>query len=399
LDWIDTFVADTEGISTHRLRLWAAITTVAGALERRVWTETYKGILYPNLFTLLCGEAASGKSLMVNLARKFWASVPDLKIAPDNPNQKTFLTALQNSCRSFMDETGEIHMFSAMSVASREMGVLIAKYDPQFVQHLSDLWDNLDKFTAPRETTTSIDITKPTVNILAGATPAYLGDVFPDMAWHQGFTTRLLFIFGEDMPMNPSLNAFKKRIDSHNDSLQAIIGQIFELIGEFVWADDAQRAHNSWLAMGMPPEPDYGRLARYNKRREVFMYKLAMISAASRSRRLLVELQDYERARRWLLEAEAFMPDVFKAMNFRSDHQLIQELYWEVYRRWGLQVVGKRNPIKEQVLYEILSDKTPSTNIPRVIESAVKQRYLIPTSYPGCYEPRAKLNGDGSERV
>jgi Protein of unknown function (DUF3987) len=399
LDWIDAFISDTTGMKTaERFQRWAAIGIVAGALERRVWTETDNGIVYPNMFTLLCGNAGSGKSLMVNFARKFWAMIAEMKIAPDNPNQKTFLTALENSERSFVDLTGELHTFSAMSVASTEMGVLIAKYDPQFIQHLSDLWDNKDKFTAPRETTKSIDIVKPTVNILAGATPAYLGDLFPDVAWEQGFTARLIFIYGEKPPRNPNRNAFAKRKEYKLKELETTINQIFNMIGEFVWADAAQEAHNAWLSGGMLPQPDFFRLLRYNDRREVFMYKLSMISAASRTRRLLVELEDFERAKSWLLEAEAYMPDVFRAMKSKSDEKLIQELYWEVWKIWGLAPVYKRPPIHKNKLWEILQDKTPSNNIQRVIDAAINAGYLKRTTYTDYYEPRSKLDGEGRDR-
>ena len=63
MDWIDTYLKYTKGTPTPSIfRLWSAITAVSGAVERRVWVETGKGKLYPNLYTLLVGPPGSGKS-------------------------------------------------------------------------------------------------------------------------------------------------------------------------------------------------------------------------------------------------------------------------------------------------------------------------------------------------
>ena len=81
-DWIDTFMASTEGTySPRRFRLWSAISTIAGALERRVYTKG-KLTTYPNLFVALAGGSGNGKTVGAMHARDFWAGLPNSRWPP-----------------------------------------------------------------------------------------------------------------------------------------------------------------------------------------------------------------------------------------------------------------------------------------------------------------------------
>lgn len=54
--WIDSFEQFTVNRQSPALfRKWAAITCIAGALERKVWVRAFGLTLYPNMFVVLCG--------------------------------------------------------------------------------------------------------------------------------------------------------------------------------------------------------------------------------------------------------------------------------------------------------------------------------------------------------
>jgi hypothetical protein len=346
------------------------------------------------MFTLLSGVPASGKSLMVAQARKFWIETREttteyLHVGPDNPTKKSFLDELEKSQRNSHDGAGKPTIFCAMSMACSEFSVLFSKAESQFFGDMTSLYDNLDKYTAPRSTTKSIDIDRPTVNILAGVTPDFLADLLPESAWGQGFTSRLLFIYGAKVE-NPNRNVFQKRPKDNHDMLQIELNRIFRIAGEFLWEDEAQEALNQWFAEGLPPKPDYGRLLHYAGRREAHVLKLAMISAISYHQSLTVTLADFLRAKKWLLDAEKTMPDVFKAMRQRSDSQLLQDLYQHVYALWSSVVHEKRQPLPEEVLWEFLTERAPTDRISRLIESAYRSGIIRPGTKPGTFIPRPR---------
>jgi hypothetical protein len=398
-DFIDTFVEETEGMrSPLQFRTWAAITCVAGALERRVWMETDSGQLYPNLYTILAGSPASGKSLMVNEVRKLWTeTVGDVNqrmfVGPDNPTKASFLDCLQKSSRmpiKLMTD-GKMVMFCAMSVACREFGVMFAKNDVSFLSDLTDLYDNPPIYIAPRRSVESFRIDKPTINLIAGVTPDYLNDLLPDSAWGQGFTSRLLFIYGVKLDVTKR-NVFVRRKEINKAVLvKALSGYFNDLNGEFLWEDDAQTMLNDSIAEGIPPIPDHGRLVHYISRRDLHMMKLSMISAVSAGHNLTVHLSDALRAKDWLLTAEKYMPDVFRAMVQKSDNQILEDLHHHIWQIWA--TTGDRNnrkPVGQEIIHKYLSARVPSERIRYIIEAAENTGLMKQGKYPGEWEPIPK---------
>lgn len=399
MDWIDAYISETEGVSPHSFCLWSAIATIAGVLERRVWTYTDKGELYPNLYTVLAGAPSAGKSLMVNTARRLWSHVDGLHIAPDNPTKATFLDYLEKAQRQAVfasPEGDQLNSFCSMCVGSREFGVLISKYDHQFLEDLTDLYDNVDRYVAPRRTTRSVTLEKPNVNILAATTPDFLGDIFPEVAWGQGFTSRIIFIYGVKELLQDR-DILSRRRNQMTGSLIAGLQEFFANIsGEFAWEPAAHEALNAWYNAGMQPEPDYSRLYHYKGRREVHLMKLCMISAISAEHGLYITAADFDRALHWLLEAEKTMPDVFRAMAMKSDSQLIDDLHYHIYTIWSRAAYKDRKPLKTQVLWEFLSVRAPSERIPKIIEAAREIGAIKPGGYPDEWIPREMTSKEGA---
>src|ERR1700693_2425161 len=128
-DWISSFMSLTETVrSPVSFRLWTAIATIASVLERRVWTVTDVDRLYPNLYTVLCGGPASGKTIMVIRSRRLLATLVKpggIYLGPDNPTAASFMDALVASTKISINGMG-IPMYSAMSVLCTELGDLIS---------------------------------------------------------------------------------------------------------------------------------------------------------------------------------------------------------------------------------------------------------------------------------
>jgi hypothetical protein len=368
-DWIEEFIAKTTSIRSPEIfRLWSAIGTVAAALERRVWTSTDVAPLYPNLFTILVGPPACGKTNSVKESRKMLAPITGMKLGPDNPTPA-----------SFMDELSKATVFglngqnsgpsAAMTVLCEEFGVLIPKYDDSFFATLSKLYDNPSMYTAPRRTSVSIKIENPTINILGCATPPAIGSL-PESAWGEGCTSRIIFLYGTKP--NSHRDAFKKRIDSDMKELQNRISEIFsDIHGEFEWEEPARLAYNHWYNdEQMAPVPTYGRLVNYNGRRDTHVMKLSMISAVSAEHGLTITLDDFIRGRKWLLDAEQTMPDVFRAITQKSDAQLLQDLHYWMYTEYSKVARDKRNPIPDGEVWKFLENKTTSDKIPGLFKAA-----------------------------
>ena len=62
-DFVEQFLKYTEERPSPEIfRKWSAITTLSGALEKRVWTLTKAGPQFANLYTMLVAPPGVGKS-------------------------------------------------------------------------------------------------------------------------------------------------------------------------------------------------------------------------------------------------------------------------------------------------------------------------------------------------
>lgn len=386
-DWITDFVDATASIrSPERFRQWTAISTIAALLERRVYTSTDVRRLYPNLYVVLSGEPASGKTNSVREARKILAAISDLKLGPDNPTKASFLDELEDATRNM----GHV-VYHALTVICEEFGVFIKIRDDDLITDLTTLFDNPEKFTAPRRVSKSVSIEKPTLNILACATPAVLGK-FPDSAWNEGFTSRVIFIWG----VRPTdiRHAFRKRQDPELTDLTVRAAEFFtDLNGEFEWDEDAQIAFNDWYNNGMLPKPDYSRLEHYASRRDTHAMKLSMISAVSCGHGLNVTLSDFNRACNWLFEAENEMPNVFLSMTAPSDSKVMDDLHHYVYTEYSKVERDKRLPVPKDHVLSFLSKRVTSEKVDRILLLAEQTGQIRSTGFG--WIPNPKLNGKG----
>lgn len=382
-DWIETYVAETSKVPSPAIyRLWSAITAISGAMERKTWTAGSAGFIYPNLFTLLVGPPATGKTNAIGPIRNLWAGIKSLNLAPDNVNKATLVTTLQKSLRIIIGASGTLS-FSSLAVPASEFGVFFTNYDLEFLSVINHIYDNPPTYNEVRISAGERSVTKPHLVILAATQPDYLGTFLPEAAWGMGFTSRLILIYSSEEQVSDLFAAQSIQSDKMRAGLEAI----FNLTGEFVWTPEAKAELHAWHRAGGPPRPTHSRLTHYVGRRSLHVVKLAMISSVSRSHEMIVTVEDVERGRDWLLNAEKTMPDIFRAMNQKSDSQIISELHLHLWRLWATNTLGNRKPLHEKVLYEFLQARIPSEKIAKIIEVAKKTGFISQATLPDEYIP------------
>ena len=396
-DFIDDYVAATAAMASPEIyRTWGAITAVSGALERKVWTAGSSAYIYPNMFTLLVGPPASGKSNAIRPIREIWSKVKGLHLAPDNVTKAALIDALYRALRTIPNGTEVPEIFTAMSAACSEFGVFIVKHDTEFLSVINFLWDSPDSYIEERRTMGKIEIIKPHLVMLAGTQPDFLNSVMPDEAWGMGFMSRLIMVFA---PKAPIKSLFSGGSELDLKPFVESLSNIFEFRGEFVWSKHACREIDIWNESGCPPCPDHAKLLHYNARRAVHCVKLSMISAASRGQ-MLVTVEDFERAQSWLIDAEKTMPDIFRTMNHKADSQIISDMHFYMYRVWASLRPDKRRPLKTEELYKYLLTKVTADRINRIIEVAEKSGYFSRGVYPDEWIPKIIHNaGNLDERI
>jgi hypothetical protein len=373
-------MSETSDISsTNIIRLWCAITCVSGVMERKTYTWG-SGItpIYPNLFTLIVADPASGKSQGISIVRNLWRRMKDLHVTPDDVSQASLIDNMSKAVRAVQLPNGQTHIFSAMAGAVDEFVVFFKKYDSTFMGVLNALYDGRDDYSDSKRGNGDVGIERPILTLLCGIQPGFLDEYLPENAWELGFMSRIIPILSTEKLNKPLLLRGNKRIIHSFENLANGLSEIFELAGEFEWTNEASEMLTAWPSYSGPdPVPEAKKLIHYIGRRSFNILKLSMVAAASRTQSLIVDVEDVLRAKQWLLDAEASFPKLFGLPKAKSDGNLIEEVKFFAKKVSESRPVGKSKCIKGEELWEFLSKQIAADRIPAVIKACEEAKVLI----------------------
>jgi hypothetical protein len=384
-DLIESYLDYTAELPSPEIfRLWAGISLVAGVLERRCYVVSRGIPIFPSMYILLVASPGIGKTQAIAQVRKLWQKVPNIHVAPDNMTKAALVDTLESSKRNIVASPTELLEFAMLNIAADELGVFITKYDDEFLSVMNKVFDAPDWFVEARRMRKGDDlrIREPLINLIGGVQPAFLGSTFPDHAWHSGFASRLLMIYSGKGVRGKLFNGY-----SLDPGLQRrLLGDlksVMDLQGRFRIEPDTEALLEKWNEDQDETAPNHSKLRDYAPRRILYMFKLCMVSCAARTSSMIINKYDFHRAWTWLKGAEIAMPDVFRAIQQKSDNELILDLHralWVMYSK-------DKRAINEKVLYRILSTQLPAERIKPVVEMAERMQYVVRDAGTENYRP------------
>lgn len=352
-------------------------------LERKVWVKTFE-VLYPTLYTIIVAPPGVGKSVITSLTQKFWLDMPDHHVSPTAVSRASLIDALNEAQRKIIHPTTQqVQSFNSLMVVVNELGVFIPGYDNEFMNTLTDIYDGKPYTEKKRSSKLDLEMKAPQLSLLAATTPSYLNAVMPEGAWDQGFISRVVLVYSGETQLRSLFQ--KKTIDAapYDDLLHdlKIIGSLY---GEIFFTPEAATAIDMWHMKKGPPTPDYPKLAHYNTRRTQHLLKLCMVAAVSEGNDLIVTIEHFHTALSWLLEAEQFMPDIFRSMAIGGDAKALEDCHHYAHQVY----LKTKEDVSEARLIEFLQNRVPAHNVERILGLMVKSK-LLEKTLTG-YKPRAK---------
>ena len=365
----------TDGLPTSKnYRKWAAISAVAGALERRAYTLLANRPIFPNFYILLMGRPGTGKSFAIEEVRHLWAGTGKFNVAPDRVTSR----ALMNTMVRGLRHVGGGEMYSSALVASSEFGVLVSAYDQDFMSVLNTFYDCP---TRPFEDETgkygNLKIEKPHLNLISGAQPKFFAEIMPEAAYDLGFTSRLVMIYSAEIPkvrlFEPATiqEKIREERDALYKALENDLRSIAEIHGEFRFEKEAAEAFDDWnYYHDMEPKPEHPNLQNYNPRRIMTIAKLCMAFSISRDNQKVITMEDFEAAKTHLLAAEILMPQIFQEISRSTHGAEIEDLFhwmWQRYMKAGKNGKPQKKPIPYHLMMAFLRSRMPARDIPYTI--------------------------------
>jgi hypothetical protein len=371
-NWIDSYLEYTEILPSPPLfRKWVAIFFLAAAMERKIWVRTMGSALYPNLYVLLVGPPGIGKGQSIYPGEGLLREVPDLVVGPSDVTAASLIDALNEAVRRVILKGDPPYLeFNSLTVVSREFGVLIPGWENSLMNNLTDIYDGFTVDQKRRGKDVRIKIAAPQINLLGACTPGYLSQTMPAGAWDQGFISRTILIYsGERVQRDPfaeyALDGLTERLRA--DLLHDLKNVSVE-VGQMSFTRPAVNAIQHWIKSGNAPEPTHTKLQFYNSRRLAHLLKLCMISSMSKSSDKVIGIEHYTQALNWLVEAETYMPDIFKSMISGGDSSAMEETFsyaWALYAK-------ENKPIEEHRIVHFLRDRVPAHSVMTVLAVMVK---------------------------
>ncbi len=321
-DWLSGYIEYAENtecpLSYH---VWTGLSVIGGALERKVYMQWGHSTIYPNMYIVLVGPAgASRKGEALNVGRPFLSAI-NCKVASQRIIHEALIQSIKDNTHNFKDgDSGVLKWQAPVSIFAAELSVFLGQKDIKFLADLTDWYDSADKWTYETKHQGTDEIQGVCVNLLGGTAPDWLQSILPTEAIGGGWTSRVIFVVEEykgKIVADPTLSPPNRDLE---EKLIHDLEDIHALSGEMAFSPAAKDAYVSWyekqergIKRGHFPIAD-PKFHSYVARRATHIKKISMALSASRGDSMIMELEDFERARTLLLAVEKKMPRAFSGL-------------------------------------------------------------------------------------
>lgn len=301
-NWLSTFMEYVEETEAPRhFWLWGGISTIASALQRKVWLPFGRENIYPNMFVLLVAPPGEcRKAGPLSLSRDLLKDI-GISIFADSPTKRALTNSMSELGKKQyfnyeVNGTKQIFVHSSMTVVSKELASLLAVDPKAMIDCLTELWDAHDEWEYKTKGEGTDKLVGVCLNIFGGTTPDWIVDNLPEAAIGGGFTTRLVIVTGKEkykwlsLPPEPDEELYRV--------LKIDLETISQLIGPFTWGEGAYEFYDKWY---MTIKDKYSevtdrRLRGNLSRLHTNALKAAMCFHVAEHNSLVLEVEDLRRA-------------------------------------------------------------------------------------------------------
>lgn len=323
-NWLASYSAYTD-ISEAPLvfDFWAGVAAIGGALRRQVCVDEIKFRIYPNFYIFFVAPpGVATKSTTAGVSMKLLRQVEGVTMGPSSMTWQGLTRGLQNAQQliplSDPNTTDPLAMEyfpqSAILCEVSELGTFLDMRNGELISVLIDLWDGKDvpweRWLSTKEDT---KIENPLISILGSTTPSWMDDNFGENAVGGGFTSRVIFVYGEEkrryIPyisdlVEPEQNAVLEQSLVHD------LREIAKLKGKFSITREARNFVGEWYephCRNQNPHISDPKFAGYRARKFTHLHKLAMVLSVSRGDSLIIDIDDMTKAFNFLTGLESSM--------------------------------------------------------------------------------------------
>ncbi len=340
-NWIDAFLKySSYGEAPRHFYFWTAVSTIAGALRRRVWIDQFYFRWHANFY--ICLVAPPGivsKTTTANIGMSLLKDVPGVYFGPDVVTWPALVSEFAKRKELFQYGDQWIPQ-CALTLSSGEFGNLLDPRDKDMVDLLVTLWDGKEgAFEKVTKHSGNDQIENPWINLIACTTPAWIAGNFPEYMIGGGLTSRMVFVYA-DQKANyvayPGLSVQQeikemqpKLVEDLKHIAENLVGEMRLTPGAVEWGQAWYQRHYKQRPIMMDPE----RFGGYLARKQTMMHKVAMILSVSEGDSLMIDTEHLEVADTMLTDLEPDMQFVFSKIGQSAASSAVERLINFVHAR------------------------------------------------------------------
>jgi hypothetical protein len=304
--------------------LWTSITILAASLGRKCYINRGYYRLYPNFFTVLvAGSASCRKSTAVNIGVRLLDGIESVKIIDGKITPEKLTRQLAEDCVEIESNGTKQYQSPTAFVHSGELSVFLTKqsYGEPIIHLLTDLFDCPDHRTYRTKNKGTDEVYNVFMGILAATTPDGIAKGIPQSAMHEGFASRIMFVFQPDTDRENAFPELTPQELHMHLQLKAMLLERASIEGEFILDEQAKAWFRNWYSTHRKTPVRDKRLEGMHGRKHDHLLRLGMVLAADRLA-TVVEEHHLDAALTALNKAEDLAPGAFSEMggNETTDH-------------------------------------------------------------------------------
>lgn len=332
------FTRDSE--SPTSFHFWTGVSTVAGALRRRVWIDMKKFQWTPNFYIILVGPpGVAAKSTSISMGMNLLGKVQGVRFGPESMTWQKLAKSLSEAVE-YVEYTNSAGLKervpqSALTIQVSELGTFLNVENDQLISFMIRMWEGqLEKFRHDTIANGNVEIDNPWLNFIAATTPAWLRENFPEGMIGGGLTSRIVFVYGDRkrglIPYPDEIIAPTEYSDMQRKLVEDL-AQISRLAGPYALSPFAREWGRAWYADHNNPDlrPSHlssDRYGGYLSRKQTHLHKFAIILAASKRNTLIIEEDDLKEAEQIMTDTEKDMIRVFEAIGATDQNRHVETI-------------------------------------------------------------------------
>lgn len=338
-NWLKAYVAHTSASEAPDIfHFWTGVVTVGGALRRRVWKDELIFQWVPNFYVILVAPPGiATKSTSISLGMRLLRQVDNIHFGPESMTWQALGESLSNAMEYFeyFDQNGNLfrQKMSCLTISISELGTFLRTDDSQLVSFLTRMWDGQkEPFKHKTKTSGEIDVENPWLNVIGATTPSWMRNNFSENLVGEGLTSRVVFVYAEEKRHFVAYPSKLVKSADYNDvenKLVEDLKEIAKLAGPYVLTSEAEAWGEIWYKKHYTTRAAHlasDRFAGYVARKQTHLHKLAMVLAASKRQKLVIEKEDLEEADQILGETEKSMLKVFESVGLVDEARHVASL-------------------------------------------------------------------------